>query len=307
MLTVAAASWGVSTSLSEQVLRHLRPADLLVVELLTAATVLSVLSLLRGGPRRRRPVRLNLMLGLVEPGLLFLLFDVGLRRTSAVSAGLLVATQALFGVVAAAVVLRERVTVATLVALATGVAGAALIAAHGGSRGETVLGDLLVLAGSAVGGVYVVIARRLPPGGDSIPGTAWQFLGALPVALIVAAVTWRTQGSALGSAPVAAVLGAVAVGVLGGVVPYLLVNRALPDISAATAALVLNLTPLFAVASAAGLLHEPPTLAVAAGGVLLVGGLAVLARSERERDLAAEGDRGGDTRPVEAPVTPAAA
>jgi len=281
MLTVATASWGTTTSLSEMVLRHVRPADLLVVELLTAASVLTVLSVLRPGPRRLVPARPYLLLGLVEPGLLFLLFDVGLRRTSAVSAGLLVSTQALFGVLAAALVLRERITPAIVVALAGGVAGAALITAHGGTHGETVLGDVLVLAGSAVGGIYVVIARRLPPDTDTLAGTAWQFVGALPVALVVATVTWLTQGSDLGSAPVAALAAAVAVGILGGVVPYLLLNRALPYIPASSAALVLNLTPLFAVASAAGLLHEGPTLAVAAGGVLLIGGLAVLARSER--------------------------
>lgn len=281
LLTVAAASWGVTTALSELVLRRLRPADLLVVELLTASAVLTVVSVLRGGPRRLASARPYVLLGLVEPGALFLLFDVGLRRTSAVSAGLLVSTQALFGVLAATVLLRERINAATVVALASGIAGAVLITAHGGTRGETALGDGLVLAGSALGGVYVVIARRLPPDGDTLRGTAYQFVGALPVAVVVAASTWLTQGSDLGSAPPGAILGAVAVGVLGGVVPYLLVNTALPAIPASTAALVLNLTPVFAFTSAAVLLHETPTLAIGGGGLLLVGGLVLLAHSEQ--------------------------
>jgi drug/metabolite transporter (DMT)-like permease len=289
MLTVAAASWGITTSLSDEVLRQLRPADLFVVELLTASAVLSLLALFGDGCRRPRGARPYLLLGLLEPGALFLLFDVGLRRTSAVSAGLLVSTQALFGVAAAAVFLRERVGAATLVALASGVAGAVLITAHGGAQGETVVGDALVLAGSAVGGIYVVMARRLPPEGDTRAGTAYQFVGALPVAAVVAAVTWSTQGSALGSASARALAGAVAVGVLGGVIPYLLVNTALPSISASTAALMLNLTPLFAVASAAVLVHETPTLAVGAGGLLLLGGLAVLAHSEREAAASDDG------------------
>lgn len=277
LLVAASASWGVTTSLSERVLDALRPADLLFVEVVTASALLWLLSALAGGRRRLGPARPYLLLGLVEPGLLFLLFDVGLRRTSAVSAGLLVSTQALFGVAAAAAVLRERITGAAFVALASGVAGAALITAHGGTSGETVLGDALVLAGSAVGGVYIVLARRLPADGDSLAGTAWQFVGALPVAAAIAAASWLTQGSDLGSAPPAVVFGAVASGVLGGVVPYLLVNRALSAISASNASLVLNLTPLFAVASAVVLLNEMPTVAVAGGGLLLVSGLVVLA------------------------------
>lgn len=307
MLTVAAASWGVTTSLSEMVLHHLRPADLLVVELLTSSTVLSLLSVLRRGPRRLVRPRPFLLLGLIEPGLLFLLFDVGLRRTSAVSAGLLVSTQALFGVLAAAIVLRERLIPATLVALAAGVAGTALITAHGGTRGETLAGDVLVLAGSAVGGIYVVIARRLPPDADALAGTAWQFVGALPVALVVAAATWLTQGSGLRSAPVVDVIGAVAVGVLGGVVPYLLVNKALPGVSASSAALVLNLTPLFAVASATGLLHETPTAPIVIGGLVLMGGLVVLARSEGAGDREEAASGLGDDGSAEARALPAAA
>jgi hypothetical protein len=40
MLTVAAGSWGLTTALSELVLHDLRPADLLMVELLTGSAVL---------------------------------------------------------------------------------------------------------------------------------------------------------------------------------------------------------------------------------------------------------------------------
>ena len=281
MLIAAAASWGATTSLSELVLRRLRPADLLVVELLTAAIVLTGVVAFRRRPHDLVGTRPYVLLGLLEPGLLFLLFDLGLRRTSAVSAGLLVSTQALFGVLAAAVFLRERATVPTMVALLSGVAGAVLITAHGGSEGQSLLGDTLVLAGSAVGGVYVVFARRLPAGVDTLTGTACQLIGALPMAALAAAVTWSSQGSELGDAPATVVAGAVAVGVLGGVVPYLLVNKALHTVRASDAALVLNLTPLFAVAGAVLLLHEVPTVEVAAGGLLLVGGLAVLASSQR--------------------------
>jgi drug/metabolite transporter (DMT)-like permease len=238
---------------------------------------------------------------------LFLLFDLGLRRTSALSAGLLVSTQALFGVLAAGIVLRERLGAATLVALVAGVAGAVLVTAHGGRGGQTVAGDMLVLAGSVVGGVYVVLARRLPPEGDTLAGTALQFVGALPVAVVVAAATWLTQGSELGSAPAGALAGAVAVGVLGGVIPYLLVNRALPSVPASTAALVLNLTPLFAVASAAVLLGERPTAVVGAGGVLIVGGLAILARSQGAAGGSGwPAEPGGETAVVDPLAVPAA-
>ena len=55
----------------------------------------------------------------------------------------------------------------------------------------------------------------------------------------------------------------------------------------------MNLTPLFAVAGAILLLHEVPTVEIAAGGLLLVGGLAVLASSQRATDAHVPGAPAG--------------
>jgi drug/metabolite transporter (DMT)-like permease len=113
-----------------------------------------------------------------------------------------------------------------------------------------------------------------------LTGTAFQLLAGCAVALTYAAVGWPTQGSALPSAPVGVVLAAVAAGIIGTAIPFYLLNRALETTSGSTAAVVLNLIPVFAVVTAVLLLGEALMLPMLLGGGLILAALVVLARSE---------------------------
>ena len=111
MVVVAAFFWGLATPLSKVALRQLTPVDLLGVEIGVGAAMLAVLAVGRGA-RPGKPQPTLLLLGVLEPGLAFLLFNLGLTRTAATHAALLIATDALFVVLLAALLLHERLTAA---------------------------------------------------------------------------------------------------------------------------------------------------------------------------------------------------
>jgi drug/metabolite transporter (DMT)-like permease len=200
-LIAASALFGLDTTISAYVLRQVRPVDLFLVET-SVGTVILWAYLLASG-RHRRPARLrpHIVLGLIEPGFAYLLFNVGLHRTSAVAGGILISTETIMGVALGVVILHERLSGRAIVALVTGVAGTVLVSIGSGghTQGEMV-GNLLVLLAAAGGGSYLVVARRIPASDDVLTGTAYQVLAGCGVAVAFAAVSWPGGGSRLASA-----------------------------------------------------------------------------------------------------------
>jgi drug/metabolite transporter (DMT)-like permease len=271
----------LDTTISAYVLRQVSPADLFLAE--TSVGALCLWAFVWATGRYRRPAKLgpHILLGLVEPGLAYLLFDVGLPRTTAVAGGLLISTETLIGVGLAVLILHERLRAPAVIALATGVIGTALVSIGGAGHGHgQVVGDLIVLLAAMSGGTYLVLARRVPSTDDALTGTAYQLVAAWGVAAAYAAVTWSTGGSRFGSASGLTIVLTLATGVLGVAIPFVLLNRSLEVLKASTAGLLLNLIPVFAVVSAVALLGEPLMVVTIAGGASILFGLTVLGRTE---------------------------
>src|SRR3954447_7004290 len=126
MLVLAGISLGLATALTKIALEQLTPVDLFGVEVVTSAVPLLALAWLRGA-RRSRPRPLLLVLGVLEPGFAYLLFDLGFQRTAASHAALLVAMDAPVTLALAVLLLRERLDLPFLASLALGVGGSILI------------------------------------------------------------------------------------------------------------------------------------------------------------------------------------
>ena len=283
LLVIASACWGLDTTLSSYALQQLQPATLLLAETSVGAASVWLFLGVRGGVRRPRRVRRHLLLGAIEPGVAFLLFDLGLRRTSAVSSGILLATETIFSVVLAVLILGERATRSTVGAVLLGAIGVGLVTATVGSGRQTVAGDLLVLAGSAAGACYYLAADRIPNDDDVATGTAFQLLAAVGIA-VAYALAFGTSAVRFDGASGLHVAVGLSTGVVGIAIPFVLFNRALNHVKASTAAITLNLVPVFAVVSSVVFLDEHVMAATLAGGSLVL--LAVFALG-REPELAA--------------------
>jgi drug/metabolite transporter (DMT)-like permease len=271
-LTVAAAtSWAAATVLTKVALRELTPLDLLGIELFSSACAMGSLLAARGRPFLPRHWSVFAALGVLEPGLSFGLFDYGLSRTGAADGAILIASQSLFGVLLARVLLGERVSRATRTAVAVGFAGSVLVGLAETGHGASLVGDLLVLAASMAAAGSGVGLRRMSAGADNLAATTTQLIAAALVVAPVILVAESSGTSRLAVADPAHLLAAVATGFLGGAVPFLAFNRAIRDLTVAHAGLILNLIPVLAAGGAVVALGERLHWPEVVGGMLVVG------------------------------------
>lgn len=209
-----------------------------------------------------------LLLGVLEPGLSFLLFDVGLSRTSATHAALLLASETLFVVLLARLTLRERMSPALAVAVGAGFGGAVLVSLEPSGAAASVGGDALLLVASALAAGYGVLARKVAPTGDWLTVTATQLVGALAVCVPIVAGVSATGHSRCADA--GHILAAVATGALASVIPFALYNAAIARMTATTATTILTLIPVFGTASALLLIGGGIGSAQVLGGALVI-------------------------------------
>ena len=105
---MAATSWAIATVLTKVALAQIAPLDLLGIELASSALAMGVLLAARGRPFLPTAWPVFAAIGILEPGLSFGLFDFGLAHTGAADGAILIASQSLFGVLLARVLLGER-------------------------------------------------------------------------------------------------------------------------------------------------------------------------------------------------------
>ena len=228
---LAACRGGCRQPCTKVALEQVSPLDLFAVEVAMGALVLCAAALARGA-RPSRPSIPVLALGILDPGLAILLFDFGLVHTAATHGALLLATDSLFTVALAVVLLGERVGGRVAVALAAGFAGSALLSLDSGGTMSTLSGDALVVAAALSAAVYAVLARRVVAGRNALSLTAEQMLGAAVVALPLAAVMIAAGHSHLTHADAGHLLVTITVALLSSVVPFVLYNIAIGGVTA---------------------------------------------------------------------------
>src|SRR5262245_45310071 len=185
LMAMAATSWAAATVLTKVALGGLSPLDLLGIELVTSALAMACLSAARGRPFLPRSWPVFAALGLLEPGLSFGLFDFGISRTGAADGALLIASESLFGVLLARVLLGEQLSAVIRGAVTVGFAGSVLVGLAQAGHGASLGGDLLVLAASALAACHGVGVRRMSAGADNLASTSTQLAAA---ALVVAPI-----------------------------------------------------------------------------------------------------------------------
>lgn len=249
LLAGAALSWGLAIVLTKITLEQLAPLDVLFVELVVGAWLMWLVLLKRGGPGALRRWRAFACLGLLEPGLSFVAGDFGLNLTGAADGALLLASESLFAIALAWVVLGERLRGLAATTVAVGFAGSVLIGVAPGGGNASLLGDGLVLIGSASAGAYAVAARRIAADddADALTVTAVQLLAAAVVSVPLVLAGAAAGHSQLCHADAGHLLAAVATGVAGTALPFLLYNAAIRSVEVTAAALIQNLTPVFGV------------------------------------------------------------
>jgi probable blue pigment (indigoidine) exporter len=249
-LVLAAACWGIGTVISKQAVAEMPPLTLLPIQLATSVAFLLVLTRLRG---ERMPAgregRLLGRLGLLNPGLAYALSLIGLTQITASLAVLLWASEPIFILGLAALVLGERVGLPILAASAVAILGLLLVVFDPAATGSAV-GIALTVAGVVVCAVYTVATRRWLLGSDSTFGVVLaQQVHALAFAVVVVvALAVAGQPVAPQAITLAGLASAAASGLLYYALAYSFYLTALRSVRASIAAASFYLIPLFGLA-----------------------------------------------------------
>jgi drug/metabolite transporter (DMT)-like permease len=208
-----------------------------------------------------------------------------LQRTSVVTAVVLMATQPLIVGIASPLLLREPVARRVWGALAVALAGTATMTiAHAEEGFGTVTGDLYAVVAGVFAAGYLMVGR------SARPGTSWlRYVGVVyPMAAIfLFAATLIAREPLTGYSMKTLVM--IALLALGPqLVGHSAINWALGFLPVMIVAMSILVEPVGSTALAALILHEHPSPAEMAGGVLVLFGVYLALRPEREASVLAE-------------------
>ena len=276
------AVWAVNFSFIKVALEEIPPFGFNALRFPLAALLLAAVLHLRGNLRLPDPADRGrvVALGIVGNVLYQLLFIVGMSRSRAGNASLLLTGSPVYTAMLSAALGHERVRAAAWGGIAATVVGIALVvgSGEGGFRfgATTLVGDLLLIAASAVWAFYTVGARDLIRKYGSVPVTAWTLWVGAGLLLLIGLpdlVRLDRPPSLLAWA------GVVYAGGLGVGVAYLLWYRAVSVLGNTHTSAFSNLTPVLAIFVAWLWLAEVPNVWQLLGAVVIIGGISVVRRS----------------------------
>jgi drug/metabolite transporter (DMT)-like permease len=276
-LTAAGIAWGLTVPMSKVVLGWLDPAWLTVLRFGIAAPVLALVA--RGRVRANATPAI-VAWGAVGFGVVIVLQNVGIQRTSVTHAAVILGAVPVLVALTAAAAGRGSAGPQAWGGFALMLAGMALVAGSGGHA--SVSGDLLMLASAALSALTIEAQSRLLPGRDAVAVTAVQMGAAALVALPLALVA----GQAPTHAPTAIqALNAAGLVTLGSLLPFALYAYGQKHVSAEVAGAFVNLEPLVGAALGALVFHDPFSSLHAAGGAIVITGMALAAGLRGPRAL----------------------
>jgi drug/metabolite transporter (DMT)-like permease len=275
----AAASWGVGTAISKRAVDELPPLVLLAVQLSASLVALGVVMRLAGVPFRD-PTASPILgrLGILNPGIAYLLSLFGLVYIGASVSVLVWATEPLWILALAALVLGERLGGVAVGASVVAIAGLTLVVAGGGAT-VAPIGVALSIAGVVCCAIYTVVARRwLGTADGTAPVVLAQQAYALGVVLVGLAVVAIASGLTLGPVTPLGWASAVVSGLLYYATAYWLYLSALRVLPASVASASFYLIPVFGVAASVVLLGERLEPIQWVGAIVVVGAVATVLR-----------------------------
>ena len=283
LLLTMAVIWGVNFSVVKFGTGVMAPLAYNGVRVALAAVTLLAIAAGAGvrWPSRRDTLSL-LGLGMLGNFVYQVLFIIGISRTRAGTAALVLAATPAFIAIIGRMRGVERVSSRGWRGIWLQLAGMACVV-FGGARmaagGESLLGNLLILAGALCWSLFTVSLKPFMHRIHPLQLAALTMTGgAVPLLIVASGPLARTDWSAVSVAGWGAVLYS---GLLGMVVAYLLYNAGVHAYGPTRTAMFGNLQPIIAllVAWAWPTLHEVPTPWQVVGAVTIVSGL-LLARAQ---------------------------
>lgn len=244
------------------------PASFALIRIASGAALLALLVTLQGQAAALKP-RLSLLPGVLTLTLYILGFSFAYQSLPAGTGALILFGGVQITMFLGAIVAREPLPPLRLIGAGIAFAGLVWLMAPGAERPD-LLGCALMTAAALGWGLFSLLGRRA---GAPLPVMSASFLWSVPLGLLAFAI-WP-DGTDPRGVGLAVISGAVTSG-LG----YALWYAALPQLRAATAAVVQLTVPILAMAGGMIFLAEPLTLRFALSALLVLGGIAVSLRAK---------------------------
>lgn len=283
LITASAGCWGLGTVMSKGVVAAVPPLTALTVQLSASILVLWLLVVLQGHVGRLQQYSWLTWLqlgvpGVFEPGLSYGFGLIGLSLSSASQAALIGATEPVFIVGLAWLLLRESVSPRLLVLSALAMMGVMLtVGSDTASGGQMLLGNLWILLGTFCAAFYVILSRRAVVDHDPLVLSALQqTIGLFCIVLF----SWKWGAGLQFSSAISTQIWLLAA--LSGVVQYALAFwlylSAIRLMPVSIAAQFLSLIPVFGVGGAYLFLGERLTLVQGLGMAITIGAVSQISR-----------------------------
>jgi O-acetylserine/cysteine efflux transporter len=268
-LAAAGLLWGTTVPLTKVALAALAPGWLTFTRFGLAAAVLLVAARRRGLRAAFTPA--VLVGGAAGYGGSVLVQNAGIARTSVTHAALLIGAAPVLVAIIAAVWYRALARPVAWLGFGVSLLGIGLVTVGQGG-GASVTGDGLVIVSVLLSATFTAAQSRLLRGRDPVAVTAVAFVGAALAALPFSLIAEGLPSVPASEGPALAVLGLVAGGTL---LPFTLFAFGQSRISPELASAFLNLEPLVGAVAGAVLFGDPAGPAQIAGGVAILGGIAL--------------------------------
>lgn len=201
-----------------------------------------------------------------------------LKHTSVASSTALVSTEVIFTALGFALFLKGRIPRAGVWAIAAAFGGSALLACADGGGGGALYGDLLALAGAAFVAAYTLIGRVERA---RLSTTVYTFFTYLACVLTLLALDLATATPVWGYPPEELLIG-LGLAVLCTLLGHSLFSWSLKYLSPSYVSAAKLCEPVFAAVLAGFLFGEIPGALQLAGAALVVGGVLLYTRTEKE-------------------------
>lgn len=250
-LSVLAANliYGANYSIAKEVMpEFIKPFGFIVIRVIVSAFIFWLISsFIRDKKVASADMPRLFFCGLFGVALNQLLFFKGLDLTTPINASLMMTTNPIMVLVAASLLIREKITGRKIAGIITGITGASLLLVWGKElsiHDATVAGDICVLINSLSFGIFLIIVKPLMQKYNTLTVMKWVFLFGSILVLPFGyeeymQIKWETF-----TTPIWMATGYVVIGVT--TIAYILNVFALKNLSPSSVSVYIYLQPLFA-------------------------------------------------------------
>lgn len=276
----AASIWGVMYVVSKVVLDVIPPFSLVALRLILGILTLLVVLFLR----RRWTVTPGqfwriLGVGMVGYGISLGFQFVGTHLSTAADGSLVTSATPAFVLLFAAILLAEKVTLRSFLALLIATLGVVAVIDPRTAQGSPSLfwGNVFLVAAALTWALYSVLIRMVTRSTDVLSTTLIALAGGLPICLPLAG--WEAATTGYGKISLAIVGGVLFLGIISTALAMYLWNNAFALLDAGLASLTFFAQPVVGVLLSAVLLKEHITSLFLLGGALIAIALLISSRS----------------------------